>query len=292
MRKIIHDCDCTFGIHGCDVDDGLALIYLLGDPDAEVLGVTTTYGNNKIDKVYPAAKKLLKDIGYGDIPVYRGGAFAGETGSEASYYLAEMAEKYAGELELLVTGSVTNLYGAYMHNPKFFEQVKRIVLMGGITEPLIFEKKQMDELNFSCDPLATYTVLTSGTEVSVITGNNCLKVLFTREEYRREFAEDTEGVIDYIKKNTDYWFDDNMNDYGIPGFYNWDVVAAVYLMHPELFSSHRKEFALSVKDLETGFLRECSGTDSKRNCMLDIPEIGEEMPFRQNIYNTWRKADR
>lgn len=30
MRKIIHDCDCTFGINGCDVDDGLALLYLLG----------------------------------------------------------------------------------------------------------------------------------------------------------------------------------------------------------------------------------------------------------------------
>ena len=28
MRKIIHDCDCTFGMNGCDVDDGLALLYL------------------------------------------------------------------------------------------------------------------------------------------------------------------------------------------------------------------------------------------------------------------------
>ena len=42
MRKIIHDCDCTFGINGCDVDDGLALLYLLGDPEAEVLGVTNS----------------------------------------------------------------------------------------------------------------------------------------------------------------------------------------------------------------------------------------------------------
>ena len=44
MRKIIHDCDCTFGINGCDVDDGLALLYLLGDSEAEVLGVTTLMG--------------------------------------------------------------------------------------------------------------------------------------------------------------------------------------------------------------------------------------------------------
>lgn len=182
MRKIIHDCDCTFGINGCDVDDGLALLYLLGDPEAEVLGVTTTYGNNTLEKVYENTKKFVKKIGHDELRVYKGGATPGETESEAAHYLAEMAEKYAGELEILVTGSVTNLYGAWKHNPEFFHQVKSIVLMGGTTEPLIFAKREMDELNFSCDPLATYTTLTSGTDVAVITGNNCLKVLFTREE--------------------------------------------------------------------------------------------------------------
>ena len=111
MRKIIHDCDCTFGINGCDVDDGLALLYLLGDPEAEVLGVTTTYGNNTLEKVYENTKKFVKKIGHDELRVYKGGATPGETESEAAHYLAEMAEKYAGELEILVTGSVTNLYG-------------------------------------------------------------------------------------------------------------------------------------------------------------------------------------
>ena len=49
----------------------------------------------------------------------------------------------------------------------------------------MFEKKIMDELNFSCDPKATAAVLTKGKNVSVITGNNCLKVLFTKEEYKK-----------------------------------------------------------------------------------------------------------
>ena len=130
MRKIILDCDCTFGIAGCDVDDGLALLYLLGDSEAEVLGVTTTYGNNILEKVYPNTKKFLKDIGREDIPVYKGGKNPEDLSNEASEYLAAMAEKYAGELELLVTGSVTNLYGAYTINPNFFKQVRRIVMMG------------------------------------------------------------------------------------------------------------------------------------------------------------------
>ena len=290
MRKIIHDCDCTFGINGCDVDDGLALLYLLGCPEAEVLGVTTTYGNNVLDKVYPNTKKFLKDIGREDIPVYKGGSTPEDIDNEASVFLAEMAEKYAGELELLVTGSVTNLYGAWKINPKFFKQVKKIVMMGGITEPLIFAKKQMDELNFSCDSVATYTVLTSGADVAVITGNNCLKVLFTKEEYEQLLFDESKKVVNFIKKETDYWFDYNMDEYGIPGYYNWDAIAAAYLMHPELFEAIKADFLVSEEDLKTGKLT-ISESGLEKNCTLEIPVIKEQAAFTKNIYDTWLKVE-
>lgn len=289
MRKIIHDCDCTFGINGCDVDDGLALLYLLGDPDAEVIGITTTYGNNDLEKVYPNTKRFLREIGYAHIPVYKGGSNPEDLENEASKYLAEMAEKYAGELEILVTGSVTNLYGAWKYNPKFFEQVKRFVLMGGITEPLIFAKRQMDELNFSCDPLAAYTVLSEGKEVAVITGNNCLKVLFTREEYEKEFADSTNEIVKYIRKETDYWFDNNMDVYGIPGYYNWDAIAAAYMMHPELFNVEKMEFELSIEALQTGKLMVAKERGT-RSCTLEIPTIKEKELFSKNLYDAWKRV--
>lgn len=290
MRKIIHDCDCTFGINGCDVDDGLALLYLLGDPDADVLGVTTTYGNSTLETVYPNTKKFLKDIGREDIPVLKGGSNPEDLDNEASHYLARMAEEYAGELELLVTGSVTNLYGAWKINPEFFHQVKRIVMMGGITETLIFAKKVMNELNFACDPLAAYTVLTSGADVAVITGNNCLKVLFTKEEYERELADDTKEVVRFIKNETDYWFGNLMDEYGIPGYYNWDAVAAAYMMHPELFQAEKKEFHLSVEDLKTGKLT-ISKEENEKNATLEIPVIKDSGEFSRNIYDTWKNVE-
>lgn len=290
MRKIIHDCDCTFGINGCDVDDGLALLYLLGDLEAEVLGVTTTYGNNTLEKVYENTKKFVKKIGHDELRVYKGGAAPGETEGEAAHYLAEMAEKYAGELEILVTGSVTNLYGAWKHNPEFFHQVKSIVLMGGTTEPLIFAKREMDELNFSCDPLATYTTLTSGTNVAVITGNNCLKVLFTREEYERELSDLSKGVVRLIKNETDYWFDNNWDEYGIPGYYNWDAIAAAYMMHPELFEIQRVDMQLSTEKLTKGRLI-LAEDETKKNCTLKIPVIRDADEFRRNLYDTWMNVE-
>ena len=61
--KLIMDCDCTMGVPGCDADDGLALLYVLGCPEAELLGVTCSFGNNRQDTVYENTKRLLREWG-------------------------------------------------------------------------------------------------------------------------------------------------------------------------------------------------------------------------------------
>ena len=162
--------------------------------------------------------------------------------------------------------------------------------MGGTTEPLIFAKREMDELNFSCDPLATYTTLTSGTDVAVITGNNCLKVLFTREEYERELSDLSKGVVRLIKKETDYWFDNNWDEYGIPGYYNWDAIAAAYMMHPELFETQIVDMQLSTEKLTKGRLI-LAEDEEKKNCTLKIPVIRDADEFRRNLYDTWMNVE-
>ena len=159
-------------------------------------------------------------------------------------------------------------------------------MMGGTTEPLIFAKREMDELNFSCDPLATYATLTSGTDVAVITGNNCLKVLFTREEYERELSDLSKGVVRLIKNETDYWFDNNWDEYGIPGYYNWDAIAAAYMMHPELFETQIVDMQLSTEKLTKGRMI-LAEDEAKKNCTLKIPVIRDADEFRRNLYDTW-----
>ena len=282
-KYIVFDCDCTFGVKDCDVDDGLALMYLLGCEDASLLGVTATYGNHELPVVWEALQKLLKDLGRSEIPVKKGGAQSGCGVSKAADFLVKMADLHSGELSILATGSLTNLWGAWEKDHTFFDKVKEIVLMGGITSPLVFEKKVMDELNFSCDPHAAWTVLTKGKKVSVITGNNCLKVLFTKQEYReRLFGTDHPAAV-YIREQTDYWFGYNETDYGIEGFYNWDVTAAVYLMHPELFVEDEGMYLITEDDLRSGFLRK----SEMGVCTLNLPQIGQEVPFKDAIYESW-----
>ena len=144
----------------------------------------------------------------------------------------------------------------------------------------------MDELNFSCDPMATYTVLTKGKNVSVITGNNCLKVLVTREDYERELNDCSNPIVPYIKNSTDYWFDYNLDKFGIDGTYNWDVTAASYLMHPEFFKDDIYKMKLRVEDLKRGFLN----IDEDNNCVLNLPIIDNEKLYNKDIYDTWKSV--
>lgn len=58
MMRVILDCDNTMGT-GADVDDGLALLYLLGHAgEVELAGITCTYGNSDIDTVYANTRRL------------------------------------------------------------------------------------------------------------------------------------------------------------------------------------------------------------------------------------------
>lgn len=282
MKKIIFDCDNTMGVENCDVDDGLALLYLLGCPDAEVIGITATYGNNELGVVYENTLQMLKEIGREEIPVMKGGAYAGCYKNEASSYLVKKVNEHPGEITILATGSLTNLQGAYEEDSCFFDKVKEIVLMGGITEPLIFEKREMKELNFSCDPKASHTVLTKGKNVSVITGNNCLKVLFTKDEYQKKLGSGNKKG-QYILEKTNDWFHYNEEGYGIEGFYNWDVTAAVYLMKKELFQDNLVKLEISIDDMGRGYLRKCEAGTT----ICNLPEIGNENNWKEHIYQCW-----
>ena len=80
-----------------------------------------------------------------------------------------------------------------------------------------------------------------------------------------------------------------MDDYGIPGYYNWDVIAAAYMMHPELFETKKTAFCLSVEDLKTGKLT-MSEKEMEKNCTLEIPVIADGEVFSKHIYDTWKRV--
>ncbi|MDO4679963.1 MAG: nucleoside hydrolase [Aerococcus sp.] len=291
--KVVIDFDNTFFTPQRDIDDGLALLYLLGSPEVEVIGITGTYGNSLIDIVTQNTHRLLQTLGREEIPYFAGGRMIGDYDNPASHQLVQWVRTYPGELAIVATGSLTNLWGAGLMDPTFFSQVKQIVLMGGKTAPLQFQKQEMQELNFSCDPVASFHVLTETPNLAIMTGNHCLDLPFTEDHYEAHFGRyQNRHVVQLIERYSEGWFQDNRDIYGIDGFYNWDTLAASYLVHLEYFQEEWLHSTLSVEGLTHGWLTtEVGANGLQQSVSLNLPRVKEAETLRGHIYNTWLQVD-
>ena len=59
-RPVIVDCDNALGVPASDVDDGLALLFLLTRPEIALRGVSTCFGNASLPLVLRATRRLLR----------------------------------------------------------------------------------------------------------------------------------------------------------------------------------------------------------------------------------------
>ncbi len=71
MRLVI-DTDLGMGTAGADPEDGLAILYALGSPEATLEGITLVHGNVPVSHSWPNARRLLGLAGRPDIPVHAG----------------------------------------------------------------------------------------------------------------------------------------------------------------------------------------------------------------------------
>jgi len=282
MKHIIFDCDSTVGLPGKPMDDALALLYLLGRPgEAEVLGVTCTFGNGTAKEVFASTTALLREIGRADIPLLPGADRGEDPRSDAARFIAATVNARPGEVTLVAIGSMTNLYGAYLLDNALFDKVKEIVLMGGYTAPLLYHGKHLPELNFSVNSEAAACVLNHGQNISILTGNNTLLPSYLPQ------AEFIEKMGDgYIARKCGYRFDDQLGRYGNAISYCWDVVATVYLLHPELYENHPTHCYVTEKGMHSGWLGVTE--EAPDTCLLNLPTVRDLAAYRAEMYGGWQ----
>lgn len=289
LIKIIFDCDNTMGLKGKDVDDGLTLLYLLGNKQINLLGVTTTFGNSNINDVYNNTISNFNEIGCKNLPLFKGSGVGENRVSPASKFLVDMVNEYPGEITILGTGSLTNLYGANLIDKDFYSKVKKIVLMGGITKPLVIEGKVLNELNFSSDYEAAYNVLSSGAKVTIITGHICLQAIFSKNEYDYLMNNKNIPCYRYIKKKSYLWYEYFKELFKTEGFFNWDIVAAMYITNADLFDENIVNIISNEDDLKTGFLKI---SDENPGYKINIPtKIKDIRIFNDIIFDSWKNVN-
>ena len=146
MTKILLDTDI-----GTDVDDAVALAYLLCHPDCELLGITTVTG--EAEKRASLASLLCNAAGK-DVPVYPGEdhPMRGQQRQpiaqqatalsrwphrsnfpegQAVAFLAETIRAHPGEVTLVTIGPLTNIGMLFSAHPETAELLAGLVIMGG-----------------------------------------------------------------------------------------------------------------------------------------------------------------
>lgn len=148
------------------IDDMMAILYLLGRKNNEIILMTTVDGNVSCDKVTINARKILKMSGK-NVELAKGAenplikSFENETGyhfcdglgnlAEIKSYeyedveiskvsgilkIVEIVKKHPKEINFLCLAPLTNLAMAYMIYPEIVENVNHIYLMGGSSRSL------------------------------------------------------------------------------------------------------------------------------------------------------------
>ncbi len=283
MKKIVFDNDNTMGLRTKEIDDGLTLYYLLGRQDIDLVGLTTTFGNGTIDQVFPQTQKLLADLNRQDIPVLRGAGKRGEGATEAARFLAEQAAAFPGEITILATGPVGNLLAARELDPDFFNNLRGIACMGGYLHPIKVGRRNVNELNLSADPEASFEVLNASCPVTLMNAQICLQAPFRWRDYRK---------LDFWSRKTRWlvrdWLVLHAIFCGIPNFYLWDLLPAVYITHPDLFYNNQVMIQSSVEDLEDGTLHPVE-TAGKQG--VNMPVLIKDMDrFLEILFGAWRET--
>jgi purine nucleosidase len=280
---VIFDCDNTMGVANAELDDGLALLFLLGRPDIQLLGVTTTFGNSSLDTVHDNTRRMFAELQLDPIPLVRGADSPARRASEASDFIIETVKATTTPVTLLATGSPTNVWAAVSQAPGIAAHIERVVFMGGVVEPLFLHGHPCDELNFSSDPEAARGLLRGDIPATVITGNLCLDAFMDAEMIER-ITGSHHPVHRYIADAVRQWNAFLTEVFGKPGFHLWDVAAAAWITNPELYDENRVDMVSSPADMGKGFLKTRKNSRSR----INIPRrLLDPEAFWPIVFDAW-----
>jgi len=281
-KRVILDCDNTYGVPGLPIDDGQTLMYLAGRPDIEIVGITCTYGNGSIEEVFPATRWLADALGLGNVPVLKGASAPGDYDTEAAAWLSGTAGSATGSLDLLAIGTMTNLLGAKKRDSGFFTKISGVSAMGGYLYPLpVRGWNRIGELNLSRDPAATAALLSAECPVTIMSAQVCLQAPFGIDELAPIAATDKASYFYMLS-----YLSGMIRRHGGAQEYLWDLLPAVYLSYPELFHQRRFNASLDTDTLSKGLLLpDVSGPG------INLPDyIADIDAFYSILYAAWAKA--
>ena len=244
---------------GSDIDDALALAFLLNRPDCDLLGISTV---TEIDKQRAKLASILCRIADKKVPIYPGTRtsliveppqktvpqavalashahdteFADPALSAIEAMRAAIHEN-PGEVTLLGIGPMTNIALLFAIDPQIPQLLKQLVLMCGYFEPT----NQYCEWNALNDPHATAIVYAAPVEKHISIGLDVTnQVTMERDEFEEKLRRSKYGapIIDMGAA----WFQhaDKVTFH--------DPLAAATIFEPEICQYQSGHVAVEIHD--------------------------------------------
>ncbi|HTL31043.1 MAG TPA: nucleoside hydrolase [Tepidisphaeraceae bacterium] len=231
---------------GSDIDDAIALSYLLKQPRCELVGITTVTGD--VAKRCAIADVLCRAVGREDVPIRAGASNVLLTGpgqpnvphyaaiehlphrsdwtkNTAVDFLRESIRARPGEITLLTIGPFTNIATLFAVDPEIPSLLKGFVSMAGI----YFGSDPPREWNCLVDPIATAMVYRVSVPDHVSFGLDVTKqCTMPAEEVRRRFDR---PPLSSVIPMAEVWFEQR------PTITFHDPLAAVCIFRPEICST-------------------------------------------------------
>ncbi len=250
------------------IDDFIALSMLLRDPAFEVCGIVSLSGNVGLDVTVNNALLCTELNGRADVPVLAGSAkplcrpaqaaayIHGRSGlgkhveeystlaaraENAEEFTARMVKKYAGALELVSLGPLTDVALTLQKYPELVPLVRDVLIMGGGIH--CGNATKYAEFNIVADPEAAALVFSCGVHVTMVGLDATHECVLSRSSIPQPGATRLGRVVPAMLND---YADAYKNVHGLEGVIIHDAISVLMLTHPDWFrrEEHRVRICL------------------------------------------------
>lgn len=273
MCRIVIDCDPG-------IDDALALMLALESPELKVAAITTVSGNVPAKMGAENARKVLRQIGRLDIPVYTGEALPlsipytdamdthGADGLGESFLPAEPPQEGTEtpavafltgllereEISVIALGPMTNLARVFSARPDLICRVRELISMGGSFQSH-GNCSPVAEYNYWCDPHAAAVCYErfaeAGKKIHMV-GLDVTRQIVLTPQLLDDICRLDEKTGKFIRKITGFYMDFHWKQEGITGCVINDPLAVAYAIDRSLCSGFDSYTAVAVEGLCRG----------------------------------------